>query len=355
MAVLALLFMAQPVMGQQPTPTPQPQQKEHVVKPGDTLWDLARQYLNDPFRWPLIYQANKDVVANPHRIYPAERLVIPGLEPDVLGVAIDQQAQQEPARGIQRSRFYVPVSAGVPPTLISSERESLNLVQAREWFGAPWISDSASLGINARVIMPADVRSQNDRLRQQFHPRDELILNTLHEGIKAGDRLLAVRLSRNLRGHGWVVEPKGVMLVDSVAPTRANVTITTQYGDLMVGDLAIPLPAAPAMPADMLTEVSGGPVGEILEILNDQPLVGTAEYLFVTLGGAQGLTIGDELLAYIPERRVNEKSPNLLPEQEIARLRVIKVADRTVTARVIGLKTAALVKGLPVRVARKAP
>ena len=44
-----------------------------------------------------------------------------------------------------------------------------------------------------------------------------------------------------------------------------------------------------------------------------------------------------------------------LQAQEIARLRVIKVTDRIVTARVIGLKTAALVKGLPVRVARKAP
>lgn len=353
MAVLALLFVAQPALGQQPTPTQQPQQKEHVVRPGDTLWDLARQYLNDPFRWPLIFQANRDVVANPHWIYPAERLVIPGIAPDVIGVAIEQP---QPAGAPQRSRFYIPPPPSVETsTLISTERESYKLVQAREWLATPWISDSASLGINARVLKPADVRSQNDRLRQQFHPRDGLILSTLNETIRAGDRLLAIRLTRNLRGHGWVVQPQGVLLVDSVGPTRASVTITSQYADLMVGDLAIPLPEAPAMPADDLTEVSGGPVGEILELLVDQPLVGTLEYLFVTLGGAQGLAIGDELLAYIPERRVDQRSPELLPEQEIARLRVIKVTDRTVTARVIGLKTAALVKGLPVRVARKAP
>lgn len=351
MAVLALLFMAQPAIGQQPTQTPPAQQKEHVVRKGDTLWDLARQYFNDPFRWPLIFEANKDVVANPHWIYPAEKLVIPGMAADVVGVAVEQ-----PARGVTRSRFYTPpLVMPDEPTLITSERESMNLVQAREWHGTPWISDSASLGINGRVFKPADLRNQNDRLRQQFHPRDELIVNTLDNNTKAGDRLLAVRLTRNLRGYGWIVEPQGVLRVDSVGPTRANVTITTQYADLMVGDLTIPMPIAPAMPADDLTEVSGGPVGEILELLEDQPLVGTAEYLFVTLGGSQGLAIGDELLAYIPERRAGERSVELLPEQEIGRLRVIRVTDRVVTARVIGLKTAALKKGLPVRVARKAP
>jgi hypothetical protein len=352
MAVLALLFMVQPAMGQQPT-TQQQQKQEHVVKKGDTLWDLARQYLNDPFRWPLIFEANKAVVSNPHWIYPAEKLVIPGaVAPrDVLGVAIEQ-----PARAPQRTRFYTPVlNNGDRPTLITSERESLNLVQVREWLGTPWISDSASLGINARVSKPADVRSQNDKLRQQFHPRDELILNTFNEGIKAGDRLLAIRLTRNLKGWGFVVEPQGVLRVDSIGPTRANVTITTQYGDLMVGDLAIPLPQAPAMPADRLTDVSGGPVGEVLALLVDQPLVGTEEYLFVTLGGSQGLAIGDELLVYIPERRVDNRSNDVLPEQEIARLRVIRVTDRVVTARVIGVKTAVLRQGLPVRVARKAP
>ena len=44
--------------------------RTHVVRRGDTLWDLARAYLDNPFMWRLIYDANRDVVENPHWIYP---------------------------------------------------------------------------------------------------------------------------------------------------------------------------------------------------------------------------------------------------------------------------------------------
>src|SRR5690606_22331106 len=76
LALAALAILAAPVRAQEP---PLTQQREHVVRRGDTLWDLAGHYLGNPFLWPMIYEANRSVVEDPHWIYPEERLVIPGM------------------------------------------------------------------------------------------------------------------------------------------------------------------------------------------------------------------------------------------------------------------------------------
>jgi LysM repeat protein len=46
---------------------------EYVVKPGDTLWDISKLYLRDPWYWPEIWYLNPQV-ANPHLIYPGDVL-----------------------------------------------------------------------------------------------------------------------------------------------------------------------------------------------------------------------------------------------------------------------------------------
>lgn len=49
----------------------------HRVVTGDTLWDLAGSYLQDPFQWTKIYDANRSRITNPDLIYPDQELVIP--------------------------------------------------------------------------------------------------------------------------------------------------------------------------------------------------------------------------------------------------------------------------------------
>lgn len=43
----------------------------HVVRSGDTLWDICAYYFNDPWQWPKIWSYNPQVT-NPHWIYPGD-------------------------------------------------------------------------------------------------------------------------------------------------------------------------------------------------------------------------------------------------------------------------------------------
>jgi hypothetical protein len=45
----------------------------YTVKKGDTLWDLSRKFADTPYLWPDLWSGN-DQIANPHRIYPGQRI-----------------------------------------------------------------------------------------------------------------------------------------------------------------------------------------------------------------------------------------------------------------------------------------
>ncbi len=42
----------------------------YIVNKGDTLWDISGTLFGDPFYWPKVWSLNKDMIYNPHVIFP---------------------------------------------------------------------------------------------------------------------------------------------------------------------------------------------------------------------------------------------------------------------------------------------
>lgn len=50
----------------------------YEIKRGDTLSAIAKQFLGDANAYPKIFEANREVIKDPNRIFPGQKIRIPG-------------------------------------------------------------------------------------------------------------------------------------------------------------------------------------------------------------------------------------------------------------------------------------
>ncbi|RIX48348.1 MAG: LysM peptidoglycan-binding domain-containing protein [Rhodocyclales bacterium GT-UBC] len=114
----------------------------HIVVRGDTLWGIAGKFLQQPWRWPEIWQMNKAEIKNPHLIYPGDVVILDtsGDSPRLrIGKSVgnaDTNSEEELATTQTQPKVYskaVPqVIPSIPPNAIEAFLSQPLIIEATE-------------------------------------------------------------------------------------------------------------------------------------------------------------------------------------------------------------------------------
>jgi LysM repeat protein len=335
LAVAAALAAAGPLAAQQDTV---PEGRVHVVRRGDTLWDLARQYLSDPFMWPEIFRLNTDVVRDPRWIYPNERLVLPP------GATAANTAQREPEHTV----FYQGPrnTARDRLTILPAGSAEYPVVRTGDYYRAGYVAtdrEISPIGRVTEVVSPTVVPLEEQPAIQVY---DRVyVAGVPGAQLRIGDRVQFVRPSRELRPYGRVWIPTGVGTVANVDGSVATVVVIRMYDAVRSGDLVVPMAAFPVRPG-VMPAASTGLQGRILAFEKAHPAQANEEIAFLDVGRQAGVKEGDEFEVFIPRA---QRDWGTRPEIPVARLQVVKVTEATASARITNLQQPAIVVGQPVR------
>lgn len=349
------------------------QVRTHTVVRGDNLWDLSQRYLGNPFLWPEIYRLNRDVVEDPHWIYPGEVLRLPGPEGQVAA-----GPQQPPADTTQRAAptpTPIPVG-GLETTVFGRVRaptdESPTIiagggplsmappptVRAGEVLAAPYVDREGGPRGFGRILKTGDipgVAEATDRVLFQAYDR-VFILPPVGYVAPEGERYVAYRLGPLLEDLGQIVIPTGVVEVTKAARSgvAAVAKVVKSFTEVSVTDRLIPLDTAGIGTTVRPLRVTGGASTTIKWIYGEPVLPSVQNFAVLAVSARQGIRMGDEFLIYEPSARPDPGQP-AYPEIPISKAQVVRATNFGVTVVIVGQEQPAIKEGMPARVTARMP
>jgi len=312
---------------------------QHTVRPGETLWEIARDCLGDPFLWPELFRLNAGEVRDPARIYPNQRLRLPECVQGLPEAAVPAAQEQPAGEGI---RIIPAAGTGDVPVVAPGDffRASV-LVRDAE---VPAIGELVE-AVSPTVI-PVDVSPQITLF-------DRVYVTLRAQGtLRVGDPIHFFRRGREVRPHGRVYRSTGIGTVHALEGNVATVTIRTVYDEIRVGDVAVPLARFPVRAGVSPRTPRQALEARIVEFQDPHPLQATQEIAFLDVGRAAGVKEGDVFTAYLPR---TQRHWGTRPEIRVGRLQVVRVTDGTASARITALEQPALEPGMPVRLVAEMP
>lgn len=299
----------------------------YIIVKGDTLWDISRRFLRNPYLWPQIWNANR-CITDAHWIYPGDPLIIP----DIALVA-GQAGEAGAGTGTGEEEGLGPEGegrgTGAEPLIPAIEETALQcahyIVDDRE---------DESLHLTG---------AEDGATKNAFGDRDILYLNKgSNSGVKAGDVYWVQHVAYTVkhpdtnRTIGTKIEPTGWVRVILVQENTATVMVEQACMDIHIGDylkpfekLPIPLIARHA-PPDRMTPPTGRITGTVVDIAEDAMIAGERQLVTLNIGTANGIAPGNLFSVY---KIMYPSVPT--PRNVIAELVVVAVRERTATARVL--------------------
>ena len=305
---------------------------KHVVKKGDTLWDLANFYLKNPFRWPEIFRRNTDVVKDPHWIYPGEVIRIWGNE-----VRPEALARADSAGEVVSHLEARPVEP--VPQQVTGGRSDLTV------FASPMSRAAASL--------ETDVIGRSSIVQSRYQLNDELYIDLPRNlAPRLGDNYMSYILGPDL-GDGQVVVPTGILRIESLPPGQRPIArIMKQFGEIRLDQRIIPAPDLP-FPSGTLSPVAGGMRGKVLYVHNEPVLPSIGHYVIISQNAKTGIRAGDEV-TFI-DNSTGREDENPAPAVTAGIGQVVRVTQYGATAIIVRQNQPTIRDGMPVRLTGKMP
>ncbi len=292
-----------------PVPLAEGHPNEYVVQVGDTLWDIAAQFLDDPWYWPEIWYVNPDI-ENPHLIYPG----------DVLGLVwIDGQPR---ITNVRASTYRLSPQARVTP--LSEAVTSI----AYESISA-FLSSGVVLEKDEADALPYMVDTRGDHLIAAAG--NEIYVRGIDSDIP-GSRFSVVHIGDPLidPDNDDVVGYQGIWVGDGTLRSGgdpATVWLTDTAQEAIRGDRLIP--EQTDIPLNFFPKAPGSNIdGRIMSVIGGVTQIGQYQVVVMNRGASDGLTIGDVLTVFrageVVEDRI-EGGDVQLPDDEAGTVMVFKV------------------------------
>ncbi len=288
----------------------------YTVQKGDTLWDLSEHFYDSPWVWPDLWERNQEI-ANPHWIYPGERIRI--FSREELEAMVRPKPEPEPEEAVQPEE---------PP-----------------YYSYPAINKVGF--IREKPVSPSGTIFKVREDKVMISQRDLVYVRPIGKTtFEPGDRFTVFRTLKPLNDKdtkaliGVQHYILGVVEITEVEPKFSTARVLQSFRHIELNDLLIPY--EPLSPKITLTQSKEGLKGKIICAEERQGMFADT-VVFIDKGRKDGVKVGQSYSIYYQEKtRIDPKAKEdiVLPPVDYGKIIILRTEDTTATALITMAKKA---------------